>query len=291
MTKQIFQLSEAEEEKILANTYVCSYCKTTVYPYYLEQSIMGKIYVISRMCTCQQRYIAKCEENTKLQRQKESLQRNSATAMVSERFKSCTFETWKRNKETDVMYLEVESLVNNYDRRRASADGLILCGPPSVGKTHLLAAAVNALLKKNKRALFVNVPEFLKKIRATYNRKSVDSEDEVMRRLLLADTVVLDDLGAERNTESGWVEETLYVLINGMYMKKTLALVSTNHSMETLEPQIGERSYERLIEMCRIVECDAPSYRQVIAQNRAHLFNQKWHEVEYTEADAAIGGL
>jgi DNA replication protein DnaC len=77
---------------------------------------------------------------------------------------------------------------------------------------------------------------------------------------------VLDDLGAERHTD--WVEEFIYNIIDELYVNKKPLLVNTNLRIDGIINQVGERTFDRLIEMCRIIESDAPSYRVKIAMTR-----------------------
>jgi len=261
-------LSYEEEALARQQTYRCERCGQEVSPFYMPlEEILGKSFIVSRMCPCEQRYQAKMEQERKCDYQKAVANKIFADSMMSARFKSSSFEQWERAPGTERMFKEAVHVVNNFNKRKLEGDGLILCGPSGIGKTHLLAAAANTLLKLKFKVVFVNVPDLLRKIRATYSRNSNANEGDIFKQLLSSDMVILDDLGAERITD--WVEETLYVLINGLYTKKAIIMASTNMQMMDLGDQIGERSSDRIIQMCRIVECDVPSYRQELARRKA----------------------
>ena len=120
------------------------------------------------------------------------------------------------------------------------------------GKSHL---AVAILYKANRRGLFVNVPMLLKRLRDYYRGEGL-KEYALTGELFEIPVLVLDDLGAERMT--GWVEETLYLIINERYMQRRPTIITTNKSVREGDPAnpdllmdwIGERAFDRVLGMC-----------------------------------------
>jgi DNA replication protein DnaC len=70
------------------------------------------------------------------------------------------------------------------------------------------------------------VPRLLAAIRQTYGDEGGDSYSSLFRRLVNVDLLVLDDLGAERQTE--WVLEQLYVLVNERWQDQRSVVATTN---------------------------------------------------------------
>ena len=85
---------------------------------------------------------------------------------------------------------------------------LTLIGGYGCGKTHLAAAIANERIAHSQPALFVNVPDLLDHLRATYSPTSSVTYDERFEIVRNAPLLILDDLGTENATP--WASEKLY---------------------------------------------------------------------------------
>jgi DNA replication protein DnaC len=138
-----------------------------------------------------------------------------------------------------------------------------------VGKTHLAVGILKACVRsKGARAYFFETRELLRLVRDTYNRSVEETEMEVLKPLLEADLLVLDDLGAERTSE--WVQETLGLVVNTRYNARRPTIFTSNliDVPDASEPrsfifQLGARTRSRLIEMCDWVEILGVDVREV----------------------------
>ena len=146
--------------------------------------------------------------------------------------------------------------------------GLLFFGDAGVGKTHLAVALLKeAIRRKGARALFYETRELLKVVRDTYNSGVEATELDILRPVLEAELLVLDDLGAEKKSE--WVEETLGLVINTRYSERRVTVITTNlRDADNTEPtsfafQLGLRTRSRLKEMCDWVEIDGVDTREV----------------------------
>lgn len=138
---------------------------------------------------------------------------------------------------------------------------LLLHGEPGVGKSHLACALLRSRLERGETGIFRDVPDLLLTIRATYRRKDAEgpSEDDILAALRDVDLLVLDDLGAERQTD--WAAETLFALINGRYNAERAMLVTTNYGPEALAAHVGERVAGRLLESSLVVALSGRNWR------------------------------
>src|SRR5688500_17990987 len=159
------------------------------------------------------------------------------------------------------------------DEFPATQKGLCLIGPPGIGKTHLAVAVLRrVILTRGARGLFYDTRDLLRVIRSTYNPLVRAAEMDVLRPVMDADLLVLDDLGAEKTSE--WVEETMNLIVNTRYNERRHTIFTSNyldtpddvpddHQDFTLTERIGFRIHSRLHEMCEFLEFDGADYRHL----------------------------
>ena len=76
------------------------------------------------------------------------------------------------------------------------------------------------------RGLFYDVRDLLRVIRSTYNPVVRTAEMDILRPVMDAELLVLDDLGAEKPSE--WVEETINLIVNTRYNERRPTIFTTN---------------------------------------------------------------
>ncbi|MGB9179689.1 MAG: ATP-binding protein [Pyrinomonadaceae bacterium] len=148
--------------------------------------------------------------------------------------------------------------------------GLLLMGPVGTGKTHLSVAILRGLIEKGVPCLFYEFGALLKEIQNSYNPVSQTSELKVLAPVYETEVLVLDELGASKNTD--WVRDTMMQIIGMRYNERRLTIFTTNYLdtrrsavEETLEDRIGVRLRSRLYEMCKTVNLEGEDYRRKLA--------------------------
>jgi len=140
---------------------------------------------------------------------------------------------------------------------------LILIGPKGVGKTHLALAAAAACIARGEPVAYCITPLLLDELRATQRRQPEGEPppptlESARRRPLSYPSVVLDDLGAGRETEFG--AEQLYTIINERWRLQRRTLVTTNVAPERIEERVRSRLLDWQVGVA--VACEGSDYRR-----------------------------
>jgi DNA replication protein DnaC len=191
-----------------------------------------------------------------------------AEARIPKRYEHCDLDSYLPNHESQKKAkIYVERFLDKYPQIDV---GLLFLGTCGVGKTHLAVALLKQVIKdKGDGGLFYDFRDLLREIQASWNSVSQTSELDVLRPVLEAKILVLDELGANKPTE--WVRDTIAHIINCRYNDKRLTIFTSNYldtpikqGEEALKDRIGVRLRSRLFEMCREVEIHGVDFRQEI---------------------------
>lgn len=129
--------------------------------------------------------------------------------------------------------------------------GIMFTGKAGTGKTVLACKILHKLPKHDIPSRFVSVPKLLNELRDSYRTNSKISNTSFVDKYVNYETLVLDDLGAEKTTD--WATELLYLIINGRYEKGKGLIVTTNCSPRELSERMGDRVISRLAQMTKLV--------------------------------------
>ena len=122
------------------------------------------------------------------------------------------------------------------------------------------------ILTRGARGLFYDTRDLLRVIRSTYNPLVRTAEMDILRPVMDADLLVLDDMGSEKTSE--WVEETMNLIVNTRYNERRHTIFTSNYDdtpddedPNCLKARIGFRIHSRLHEMCDFLEFDGADFR------------------------------
>ena len=194
--------------------------------------------------------------------------RAASGARIPPRYRRCTLDnllTYENEK-----FLKAVDLARRFSEAFPVVQkGLMLIGPPGIGKTHIAVAVLRRVAERTgARALYYDTRALLRDIRSTYDPTRQMAEMDIIRPVMEAELLVLDDLGAERLTD--WVEETMSLIVNTRYNERRPTIFTSNYEdipgeddLNSLYVRVGFRLHSRLQEMCEFLEYDGPDYRNL----------------------------
>ncbi|MFZ6727364.1 ATP-binding protein [Undibacterium sp. MH2W] len=181
---------------------------------------------------------------------------------IPERFSEKTLENYFPKTEGAESALQIcREYAANFEGILKIGRSLILCGGVGTGKTHLAVGIANAIMKEGKQPVFSSVSKAIRKIKETYARDSVKTEDEAIQDFIKPDLLILDEVGVQFGSETE--KMYLFEIINGRYELLKPTILISNLGRAELEKFIGTRVIDRLREGGgRMVVFDWGSYRR-----------------------------
>jgi len=166
---------------------------------------------------------------------------NGRQDVTASRLEQCTFAN---DDGDDPQTTKLgKSYVEHFGEMLNAGKGLLLFGSTGGGKTYLAACIANALIDKGIPCYFTSVAEIASRVRMG-DRSEIDS---LSRYKLL----VIDDLGAERNTE--YMSEMVYTVIDERCRSGLPLIVTSNYTSDEIRSATDmavKRIFSRLYEMC-----------------------------------------
>jgi DNA replication protein DnaC len=145
---------------------------------------------------------------------------------IGRRFLEVSFEREPLVSVEPTLLRRVKAFTRDIERNLDAGKGLWFDGPVGTGKTSLAILVAKAARDAGRSYAVYPVPRLLAEIKRTFDRDASDSYMSFFRRLCTVDILVLDDLGAEKQTE--WVLEQLYSIVNERWQDRRSIVVTTN---------------------------------------------------------------
>lgn len=159
-------------------------------------------------------------------------------------------------KQESPEYIEVVAQLSAY-LETMDGHGYYIHGDVGVGKTYLLSAITNEIVKRGKKVAFVHTPTFANKIKSMISKRQ--SIDDLLNDLKHVHVLVLDDIGTEG--VSDWLRDDILLSILNFRMDSgKTCFYTSNLSMNQLEQyyavnnknEYNELAARRLMERIRM---------------------------------------
>lgn len=255
--KEIMSQSEIKNPKTDIDYYVdgilyCGKCHTRKQ---VPITVADEVYCPYCLCECK---VKERDEQEKIQKLKEAeeakkqrVEMLKSISMMSSKVQNNTFEKWIGNeKEKSVC----EKYCDTFSERMMKNQGLLFYGNSGAGKTFAASCIANCLIEKGYSVLMSSFARLVN-VTGTEIYSMID-------RMRSADLLIMDDLGAERN--SSYAVERVWQIVDSRLLQNKPLIVTTNLTvteMKNVEDYNYLRIYQRIFEMCYPVPFSGKSYR------------------------------
>lgn len=159
----------------------------------------------------------------------ERLDRLMVRAQIPTRYRRYTWETWAGPRRPDLLAWKGQPWA------------LIAFGPPGTGKTHVATAVFVDLLCRNWSGVWFEVSEALEEVKAEFADEVQDGR--TMRALRDSPLLLLDDLGAERQTD--FALDRISHVLRYRHSRELPTIITTNHGsleeLDAIDPRLSSR--------------------------------------------------
>lgn len=201
------------------------------------------------MCKCEQEKQERKNAERKALEFADNIKRNQSNCYAKE-IRDRMLEKNFANADNSKLIQIAKNYVNNFPKFLKEGKGLLICGGTGSGKSYMSTCICNALLEKGYPCYFTSFGRLRNKIAGMYEGKQ-----EFIDSLNKYSLLVLDDLGAESNTD--YMFEIIHNIIDCRVNAGLPTIVTTNLTKQELfsrEEMKKQRIYSRLYEMCILVD-------------------------------------
>ena len=183
------------------------------------------------------------------------------TMLRSEAFRDMPASDWRFESAavTTPQLEKARGYAQNWDEFKKAGIGLLLFGNVGTGKSYAAGCIANALIDRLEPVLFVGMSDVVNRMQGNFGA----DRDSYMTSLMRPELLILDDLGAERNTSFG--KERVFDVINRRRLTGKPMIITTNIPIVTMQKAASldeRRIYDRILEVCVPIRFDGENFRR-----------------------------
>ena len=186
---------------------------------------------------------------------------NYRMLLLSEAFSDIPAAAW-RFDNAPVMtkqLIKAKEYAEKWDDFSREGIGLLLFGNVGTGKSYAAGCIANALIDRMISVLYVDMTDVVNRMQGNFGA----DRDTYLKRLTRPDLLILDDLGAERNTS--YSKERVFDVVNRRLLSRKPMIITTNIALSVMQKATDlddRRIYDRILEVCVPVLFDGENFRK-----------------------------
>lgn len=239
----------------------CGVCKEAKREYF---DFKGHKFLSSRDCKCIRDEKERIEQQKQYEEKMRRIEKLRSVSLMDEVFYNATFKNFEVKDDNREIYNVLVKYSKSFPKMLEENQGLLFYGNIGTGKSFSAACIGNYVMSCIRPVVMTSFVKLLQK----FSSFKCD-EEELIEKLSEPDLLILDDLGAERNTD--FALEKVYSIIDGRYRAKKPIILTTNLTLKEMKENTDiryARIYDRVFEMCYPVKFNGPSRRRKEAKER-----------------------
>lgn len=216
---------------------------------------------VPSMCKCR---LEARETEQKRRRLEETIKHMREFSLMDERLQNATFDNFVIKEKNAKCHRLLKNYADRFDEMYEKSQGLILYGSVGTGKTFGAACIANQLLQAGTSVVMTSFVKLVDELRGFD-----EDVDRKIKRIMNVKLLIIDDLGAERDTS--FALEKVYNIVDARYRSKRPIILTTNLNMVDMlsEDDVRySRIYDRIFEMCIPIPFEGISWRKAEAAKR-----------------------
>ncbi len=193
-----------------------------------------------------------------------TFQRESYIYMLrSETFADIPAYDWRfENAKMTEELAKVKQYADHWEKACEKNVGLLLFGNVGTGKTYAAGCVANVLLDQMIPVRMIGMSDVVNRMQGNFGA----DRENLMKHLMGAELLILDDLGAERNTSFG--KECVFDVINRRLLQRKPMIVTTSISLDAMKKATDleeRRIYDRRLAACAPMRFNGENFRKAEA--------------------------
>lgn len=240
----------------------CGKCKEPKREYFEWH---GHQILTSRDCKCIRDEKERIEKQKQYEEKMARIARLRSVSLMDEVFYKATFKNFDITDDNRKIYNACAKYCRAFQQMLEDNQGLLFYGNVGTGKSFAAACIGNYVMSCLSPVVMTSFVKILQQFSSFKN----GDEEELIDRLTEPDLLILDDLGAERNTD--FALEKVYNVIDSRYRSRKPIILTTNLTLKEMKENTDiryARIYDRVFEMCYPIKFEGSSRRRIEAKER-----------------------